>query len=357
MSILLMIGKVLLTILLILLLLILGILLLLLFCPFRYRVTGHLKEEITASEADGEVSWLFGAIGFGISFVEKQLHMQLRIFFWRKNLGDEDPEEEAATDEELKELEELLKDETDAAETEPENSKVQDSATSEEEHTDTTEQMEEKAAEEGQVSGESPQAAEEKADGEAEPEAEEIPEADTPSVSIPKEKGNLFAKVREVLENLHGKLDALPPKAEAACRKVEELLEKAQTIYDKAMEYIGDEGYRKALKHVIREVWIIVRSVLPRKMLVDIDYSAASPDLTGQILGLVSMLPAGYRFRWSVRPDFEAEKFYVQGDVALKGAIRLYRIPGAVIVLLLDPQIRRVIRLVLKLRKEKKSEK
>ncbi len=92
----------------------------------------------------------------------------------------------------------------------------------------------------------------------------------------------------------------------------------------------------------------LLRRIFPDTSKGDIIFSLGEPDLTGQCLGIMSLMPMFYGKHMHVRPDFESEEIYVNGNIRLIGHIRLYIFVGAAIELFRDKELKRLIKKIRK---------
>lgn len=139
------------------------------------------------------------------------------------------------------------------------------------------------------------------------------------------------------------KLKALPGMIKS---KLETIIEKVRDIRElisRIREVWKDEANRSALKLIWREVKGFLKVLLPRRATVDAAFSTGEPDTTGQVLGVVSMLPFIYRYRIRLVPDFEAENFYFRGTFDIKGHIYGFHLALLLYHLYRDKNIRGLI--------------
>ena len=52
-------------------------------------------------------------------------------------------------------------------------------------------------------------------------------------------------------------------------------------------------------------------------------FALADPALTGQVLGILCMMPFLYQYDFHIFPDFESESYYIRGSYDMKGRIQL----------------------------------
>lgn len=159
---------------------------------------------------------------------------------------------------------------------------------------------------------------------------EQIPEEPPKETSSKAErKGQKGSRLRTFFK----KLKALPGMIKAKLETIKEKVRNIREFISRIREEWEDEATRSALKLVWKELKGFLKVLLPRKIKVDAAFSTGKPDITGQALGVISMLPFIYRYRIRLLPDFEAENFYFRGTFDIRGhvhgihaALLLYRL-------------------------------
>lgn len=110
---------------------------------------------------------------------------------------------------------------------------------------------------------------------------------------------------------------------------------------------IKDETNRYAVGRVWAELLKMIRSYRPRKLRADLSFSLADPALTGQAVGLVSLLPWIYRYPCRIVPDFTSEQLYLEGEIFAQGKIRVSVFALTTLRLLRDKKFMQVVRRLL----------
>lgn len=109
-----------------------------------------------------------------------------------------------------------------------------------------------------------------------------------------------------------------------------------------------DEGNRRALRHLLRETRYLIRHFGPRRVRVDVCFSLGDPANTGYATAALSMCPFSYGKNCRILPDFEAEQWYVQGWLDMRGHARAVHVLISGLRLLFDRNVRKVIGKILK---------
>lgn len=127
--------------------------------------------------------------------------------------------------------------------------------------------------------------------------------------------------------------------------KVKSVVGKFKTILGMVSEY-----------HVLDSVWPrltrLVSHILPRRISGSISFGLSDPGTTGTITGIIAVIPLFYETELEINPDFEAEQNYIRGHFDAAGRILLIWVVVLIIGLILDKPFRQFIG---KLRKEWQS--
>ena len=106
---------------------------------------------------------------------------------------------------------------------------------------------------------------------------------------------------------------------------------------------IGDERNRQSFGLIWKELKMLLIRYGPRKIRADVEFGTADPALTGQVLGVLSMLPFIYRKGISIRPDFNAEQLYLTGTADIRGRIQVCHLLGSLFRLYKDQNVKRLL--------------
>ena len=123
---------------------------------------------------------------------------------------------------------------------------------------------------------------------------------------------------------------------------------KIRSRYEQLHKEFTDEANRHALGCIWTELLKILRSYKPRKLKADLAFSLADPALTGEAVGLLSLMPIVYRYRCRIIPDFTSDQLYVEGVFAARGKVHVIVFLLTLLRLLLDKQFMQVVRRLMK---------
>lgn len=103
--------------------------------------------------------------------------------------------------------------------------------------------------------------------------------------------------------------------------------EKAEEI----SQMLQAEDNRAAFCKLKENLFSLLKYLSPKKSKLDLKYSAGPPDITGKLLGVLALFPAGYKNNWNIIPDFVSEEAYLETDFDFRG--HLYGIQILVLLL------------------------
>ena len=145
-----------------------------------------------------------------------------------------------------------------------------------------------------------------------------------------------FEKLQELYIKAYDALQNLKCTFERFCDKLNSTREKAEEILDLA----SDNRTKNALSHILKELKLILKRVLPRRWDLSMNFGMEDPSLTGKILAALSVIYPFFPGKMEIEPDFS--KQVIKGHTELKGHIRAAAFIGPAIRLLFDKNIRYV---------------
>ena len=282
----------------IVLLVILGIMLfllaVLLFVPVRYSVKGTVDNNITA---EGKISWLCSIFRYDFTFQEQDLNGEVRIFGFRpkkkERVSEEELEEEAVP--EVKDgVEEVVSDLVSAAGEEDKSEKTPIKP----------EQDQEVDSHKGKQNRKS-----------------------SDKNSRPSGK-NIFMRMWDKIKSF--------------MKKIKNFFIGIQKRLISFKEFVV-----KVKERLWEELLYLLKHFGFRKIHTELTFALADPALTGQVLGILCMMPFLYQYDFHIFPDFESESYYIRGSYGVKGRIQIIFLLVTAIRLLADKEIRSFLKKLL----------
>lgn len=367
---------------------VLSILLLILFAPFRYSLDGEKGEEIYFH---ARVTWVLFFLRVACSYEKKKLVYYVKVFGYplvsneekkkkgkkkkkEKSLGEEEQlllselEEEAKLQavelEQVKEPEKTSKKAVKNKEVEKEEAKEKKKEFKKEE----VEPKIEKKAITSDKKEEESVCLESKMEDSQKQETQKTQTEKIKSEPEQKEKASKTSKkrwkknpvniIRNILWRIKDKICGILEKIRRLVYKLDELREKINGLLEKArewMEFIGEEMTKKAISKLIKVIKKFLKHILPRKIKGNLTFGLEDPAMMGQVLAILGMAMPIYKNNLKIQPCFGVNM--IQGDIKVKGKIRLAYLLYLAILVLIDKGIMGTIKKARSMAKgEKESE-
>ncbi len=176
-------------------------------------------------------------------------------------------------------------------------------------------------------------------DGESQ-RAEEGPETEPENCSRQK-----YADPVKTEEKKDAKKDAKEPeKPKRRQKSQKDEKDNAPNTLGKLKKLLEDESDKEAISHIFNVIIKLLKRIFPDTAKGRVIFSLGSPELTGQALGILSLIPMFMDKRLHVGADFESDEVYVNGNIRIIGRIRLYIFVLAAAYIFKDSKIRRLIK-------------
>lgn len=135
------------------------------------------------------------------------------------------------------------------------------------------------------------------------------------------------------------------------CDRIKSLEEKK----DKVAEFLSDEVHRRAFSKGKRVFITFLKAWRPKFVRGNIEFGFDDPYYTGKTLAYLAMIYPFFGEWLEIVPDFE--KAVLKGNLHIKGHIRMNHAAAAGIKLILDKNIRSIVKEILSMRKSPKQKK
>ena len=124
---------------------------------------------------------------------------------------------------------------------------------------------------------------------------------------------------------------------------------------DKVAEFLSDEVHRRAFSKGKRVFITFLKAWRPKFVRGNIEFGFDDPYYTGKTLAYLAMIYPFFGEWLEIVPDFE--KAVLKGNLHIKGHIRMNHAAAAGIKLILDKNIRSIVKEILSMRKSPKQKK
>lgn len=303
------------------LLLILAILLLLLFVPLRYEVSARYQKEDRWGK--GRITWLFHLISLQAAYeFGKKPEISLKILgrtLFPKSSGKKP-------------------------------SKTAKRSSPEKEPTKTKSVRREKTTPRISEPAQENKGLPEKKKPEKKLQQTKLPEPSVMPETVPEsatEKESLFQKIRNVFTEIPVKFRKMFEMLRQFRKAVRQMRQKLTDIQAKIQHYL-DIWQAEETGSLRRDLWnylcYILRHYRPGKIKGFLKYGFEDPAVTGQLTGILYILKPLAFANFELQPEFETSSLVIEGEVEMKGHIRLIHFVYVAIRLLLDKNLKYVIR-------------
>lgn len=149
------------------------------------------------------------------------------------------------------------------------------------------------------------------------------------------EKRSLFEKLQSAFEQLVKKIfDTI--------QRIREKKEQLSQKIDQIMSILKDQENQKTFKLVMRQIGRLFKHILPQRIRGRLKFGFDDPYTTGQILTYISPFYGVYAKTLILEPVFDEKE--MEGELHIKGRIRLGSLLWIVIRILLDKNFRRLLK-------------
>ncbi len=174
---------------------------------------------------------------------------------------------------------------------------------------------------------------------------EETQEA--PKKSLGEKIRGIFEKIAHVIEILFGLPEKISNTIEKIEDKIEAVSDKAESLADKAkwgLDLLQSKMFKDVFSVAKKEILAIIKHILPYKLKGSVEYGTGDPASTGEILAMLASIYPILPKDLSISPDFEES--LLNCNLVLKGRIRLIVLVFHGVKILLNKQVRRLIKKV-----------
>ena len=265
---------------------------LLLFVPVRYQISGEIDDKVGLL---GKVHWLLHIVSIAFSYDGEAFDYAIRIFGFRLRLGKK--KKQALDDEDFED--DMPDIDTSVKQDNSADEMMQPDLDGEETLDETAKKVEVIPAQEQKVK---------------------------------KKRTSIWQKIRPFFEKIKNSIEQFH-------RVLKQFPEKIKDI----KTFLTDETNKKSVSLILAELKYLLRHSRFRKIKTKLHFSMADPATTGQVLGILCMIPILYRYEINIYPDFETEKIYVKGNYFFKGHIRLIHILVSIVRLWKEKEFRKFV--------------
>ena len=271
----------------------------LLFVPVRYELRAEFPGEIRGSKVNFRLTWLLHLLSAKARYEEQELTWRVRVA-WKKFAKAEMPVGET--------------------EEEPDIEKAADAkqALDEKEKSDIKEMSDIK--------------------GISEDSSKKRTERENQENGKKEKKPSVYERLKQKIITIWRKIKYTFVKI---CGKIKGIAKNISDTKDAIQIFLNDEVHRSAFRKVKKELIWMKRLLKPNIFRVRLNYGFEDPCLTGQVLGLLGMVYPFVGDNMEIEPDFEQK--VLQGDIHIKGRIRMIHLAVFGVKLFIHKETRKTI--------------
>jgi hypothetical protein len=141
-------------------------------------------------------------------------------------------------------------------------------------------------------------------------------------------------KIKEIIE-----------KVKCTFRNICDTIKKIKTEVDFYKKLWDRQETKDALNNVFGQLLYLLKKIKPSKIEGDLVFGTGDPATTGQAIGAIAALYGFFPEKLHITPDFEEKKY--EGNIHVKGKLRLIHVVIIAVKLIADRNFRYVVKKVL----------
>ena len=134
-------------------------------------------------------------------------------------------------------------------------------------------------------------------------------------------------------------------KVKCTFRNICDTIKKIKTEVDFYKKLWDRQETKDALNNVFGQLLYLLKKIKPSKIEGDLVFGTGDPATTGQAIGAIAALYGFFPEKLHITPDFEEKKY--EGNIHVKGKLRLIHVVIIAVKLIADRNFRYVVKKVL----------
>lgn len=126
-------------------------------------------------------------------------------------------------------------------------------------------------------------------------------------------------------------------------QKIKKFILSLKENFSNIKKEVSDETNKNAVSHIFKELKTLLHHIGPRRGKVQLSYSTGDPATTGELTGVLSIMPLFYKKGIHVVPDFTSDRFYIQGNFRVNGHFQVFHLLGIFIRVYRDKDLRKLM--------------
>ena len=141
------------------------------------------------------------------------------------------------------------------------------------------------------------------------------------------------------------KIKGIIEKVKCTFRDICDKIKHIKSEYDFYKELWDRPEGKAAVNKVFGQIWYLLMKIKPSKIEGDVILGTGDPATTGQMIGAIAAVYGFFPEKLHITPDFEEKKY--EGNIHIKGKLRLIHVVIIAVRLIADRNFRYVVRKVL----------
>lgn len=126
-------------------------------------------------------------------------------------------------------------------------------------------------------------------------------------------------------------------------QKIKKFILSLKENFSNIKKEVSDETNKNAVSHIFKELKTLLHHIGPRRGRAQLSYSTGDPATTGELTGVLSIMPLFYKKGIHVVPDFTSDRFYIQGNFRVNGHFQVFHLLGIFIRVYRDKDLRKLM--------------
>lgn len=126
-------------------------------------------------------------------------------------------------------------------------------------------------------------------------------------------------------------------------QKIKKFILSLKENFSNIKKEVSDETNKNAVSHIFKELKTLLHHIGLRRGKAQLSYSTGDPATTGELTGVLSIMPLFYKKGIHVVPDFTSDRFYIQGNFRVNGHFQVFHLLGIFIRVYRDKDLRKLM--------------
>lgn len=126
-------------------------------------------------------------------------------------------------------------------------------------------------------------------------------------------------------------------------QKIKKFILSLKENFSNIKKEVSDETNKNAVSHIFKELKTLLHHIGPRRGKAQLSYSTGDSATTGELTGVLSIMPLFYKKGIHVVPDFTSDRFYIQGNFRVNGHFQVFHLLGIFIRVYRDKDLRKLM--------------